>query len=324
MREKIKSIKLDGKVKKISGGRKFASQLISVLMPTRALRSRARSIIRFGVLPAIREIAMGGGKKYKYYLSVAAIARNEGRYFKEWIDYHRMVGVEKFFIYDNQSTDNTYDILKPYIDAGIVEYNYVEGEGVQDAVNYYAVRHAAPLTRWLAVIDLDEFIMPVADKSIPDFLRGVSPRVAQIFIRWCLYGSSGHVTRPDGLVIENYKYRQRDNSAEANKMIVNPRMVVGTPSVHAFDVIGRSTDEAGRTVAPSPVIPNLTQDIIRINHYRCKSWQDSQEKHTKGDASFGRDYVRYTRADFERFDKNEVYDDAMDKYVGPLKKEHCK
>lgn len=305
---------------KISKLRKFAAQTTSALVPGRTARNRVRNIVKFGPLRSARAIWRARRERFPHYLCIAAVARDEGRYFKEWIDYHLLVGVEKFFIYDNQSTDNTYEVLKPYIDAGIVEYQYVEGEGIQNQVNYYAVCHARDKTKWLAVIDLDEFIMPVADKTIPEFLRRFSPRTAQIFIRWCLYGSSGHVQRPAGLVIENYKYRKRDNSNEANKIIVNPRMVVGCVSAHAFDVIGRSVDECDNTVAPSPVIPGLTQNIIRINHYRCKSWQDSQEKHSKGDVLYGRDYVRYTRADFDKFDTNDVYDDAMDKYATQLKR----
>ncbi len=264
------------------------------------------------------ELLNPGGGALPHYFSIAAIVRDEGRYLQEWIEYHRMVGAEKFYIYDNQSTDGTYEILKPYIDSGIVEYHYVVGDGIQNAVNLYAVQRAASKTRWLAVIDLDEFIMPIRDGSVVDFLRQINPRTAQVFIRWCLYGASGHVTRPDGLVTQNYKYRKQDNSNEANKIIVNPRMVVDCNSAHAFAVIGPSIDEAGHPVTPSPVIAGLTQNIIRINHYRCKSWQDSQEKHAKGDVLYGRDYVRYTRADFDRFDTNDVIDHAMDKYAPEL------
>lgn len=307
--------------KSISKGRKFIAGMVSGIVPCRMIRNRVRNIIKFGIFSAARTIVAGGGVKNKYFLTVSAVARNEGRYFKEWIDYHRLVGVEKFYIFDNESTDNTFEILKPYIDAGVVEYHYVRGEGVQNRVNYAAVRRAAAEAHWLAVIDLDEFIMPVKDCTIPDFLRRIPQRTAQIFIRWCLYGSAGHVIRPAGLVIENYKYRQRDNSGEANKIIVNPRMVVGCRSPHVFDVIWRSVDERGHAVTPSNVIPGLSQDIIRINHYRCKSWQDSQEKHTKGDAFWGSGYVRYTRADFDKFDTNDVYDNSMDKYARLLKKE---
>jgi len=32
------------------------------------------------------------------FLSIVAIVRNEGTYIKEWIEYHRMLGVEHFYI----------------------------------------------------------------------------------------------------------------------------------------------------------------------------------------------------------------------------------
>jgi hypothetical protein len=46
-------------------------------------------------------------KKYPFYLAMCAIAKNEGRYLQEWIEYHKLLGVEMFYIYDNESTDNT-------------------------------------------------------------------------------------------------------------------------------------------------------------------------------------------------------------------------
>ena len=66
-------------------------------------------------------------RKYPFYLTLCAIAKNEGRYLQEWIEYHKMLGVEKFFIYDNDSADNTLEILQPYIDANLVEYCYFPG-----------------------------------------------------------------------------------------------------------------------------------------------------------------------------------------------------
>ncbi len=300
--------------------RKTMGHVVSSLVPNRCWRNRVRAIFQFGIWRTLATFWREGRETFPYYFSIAAIIRDEGRYLREWIEYHQMVGAEKFYIYDNQSTDNTRQILKPYIDAGIVEYHYVVGDGIQHAVNLFAARRAAHETKWLAVIDLDEFIMPMRDATVPQFLRQMNPRIAQIFIRWCLYGSSGHVARPRGLVTQNYKYRKHDNSDQANKMIVNPRMVVSCPSAHTFSVIGRSVDETGRSVTPSPVIPGIPQDIIRINHYRCKSWADSQEKHIKGDATFGRDYVRYTRADFDRYDTNDVRDDSMDKYADQLRR----
>ena len=100
----------------------------------------------------------------EHYLSIAACVKNEGRYLREWIEYHLWAGVDHFYIYDNGSTDNTKDILKPYIASGIATYHYwvekrekyrrrQQAKMYADAVARY--RHC---TKWMAIIDADEFI----------------------------------------------------------------------------------------------------------------------------------------------------------------------
>ena len=59
---------------------------------------------------------------FENYLSLALMIKNESKYIQEWIEYHLLVGVDKFYIYDNESTDDLKNILKVYIDQGIVEY----------------------------------------------------------------------------------------------------------------------------------------------------------------------------------------------------------
>ena len=54
------------------------------------------------------------------YLSICAIYRNEGEYLREWIEFHRLVGVERCYLYDNLSTDSHREVLAPYVEQGIV------------------------------------------------------------------------------------------------------------------------------------------------------------------------------------------------------------
>ena len=97
----------------------------------------------------------------EHYLSVAACVKNEGRYLREWIEYHLWAGVEHFYIYDNGSTDNTKDVLEPYLQRGIVTRHYWVGKPSsknQIAMYNDAVVRYKHCTRWLAIIDADEFI----------------------------------------------------------------------------------------------------------------------------------------------------------------------
>ncbi|MBR7025230.1 MAG: glycosyltransferase family 2 protein, partial [Selenomonadaceae bacterium] len=48
---------------------------------------------------------------FLYDLAVVAIFKNEGHYLKEWLDYHLFAGVEHFYLYNNNSTDNYEEVL---------------------------------------------------------------------------------------------------------------------------------------------------------------------------------------------------------------------
>ena len=54
-------------------------------------------------------------------LAIVAILKNESPYVLEWVEYHRSIGFQKFFLYNNDSTDNVKELLAPYVQAGIVK-----------------------------------------------------------------------------------------------------------------------------------------------------------------------------------------------------------
>ena len=152
---------------------KVLAEIIAGVIPHKMTRNKWRGILRYGLWNAMK-LKLQMKKNHaepQFYLAVCAIAKNEGPYFQEWIEWHRKQGVEKFYIYDNESTDGTKEILQPYVDAGIVEYTFWPGKKMQlPAYDDCFERHRTE-TRWLAVIDLDEYIVPVKDGSIPEFLH---------------------------------------------------------------------------------------------------------------------------------------------------------
>ena len=184
---------------------KVLAEIIAGIIPCKMERNRWRGIFRYGIRNAIK-------LKYrlkhdrtspKHYLSVCAIAKNEGPYFKEWIEWHRNQGVEKFYIYDNESTDCTKEVLQPYIESGLVEYTYFPGQKRQLAAYDDCFERHRLDTRWLAIIDLDEFIVPMKDNTIPDFLRGME-NFSVVEINWLVYGSGGAKTKEPGGVMERF------------------------------------------------------------------------------------------------------------------------
>ena len=41
--------------------------------------------------------------------------KNEAPYLREWIEFNHIVGVDHFFLYNNNSEDNYEEIIEPYV-----------------------------------------------------------------------------------------------------------------------------------------------------------------------------------------------------------------
>ena len=290
----------------MSGLRRLCAHIIATFVPNKRVSNHVKKVIKHGIIRRIREIRDLRAQeyktgKYKYNLAVVAIMKNEGPYLQEWIEFHKLIGVEKFYLYDNESTDETQKILKPYIKSGLVDYTPFPGQKMQlPAYNDCIEKHKNE-TKWLAVIDLDEFIVPVKYDTLTDFLNEQqSESIAQFIIPWIIFGSNGHKTKPDGLVIESYT--KRGKHSWLYKSIINPRLVFNM-SCHEHDV-------AGRTVS-------VNQSKVRCHHYHCKSWEEYKLKALRGDAWDGADagIKKYQQQCFNRHDLNEVVDNSAVRFA---------
>ncbi|MBQ0013521.1 MAG: glycosyltransferase family 92 protein [Proteobacteria bacterium] len=307
---------------KIAPYRKFIASLLTFWIPIKKYRRALRGIFMIGVFNYLHIVKQDKVYKFKNTLSIGAIMKDEGPYLKEWLDFHILVGVDKFYLYDNGSTDNTVDILAPYIERGVVEYTNFPGKTMQLLAYIDCINKHKTDTRWIALIDLDEFIVPVQHKTIPEFLYTLPLNFAQLVIAWIIYGSSGHKTKPDGLVIENFKYHAK--KSWGIKSIINPRLVIEMTNPHANLVAGSTIDETGKRRGKIDQDKNPpTCNKVRINHYVTKSYEEMMKRCAKGDAcekDLNNSGKTNAQRRFEFHDKNDVFDTIMDKYINKIKK----
>lgn len=242
-----------------------------------------------------------------YTLAVCAIVKNEAPYIAEWIDWHRSQGVEKFYIYDNESSDNLSEVLEPYVREGLVDCTFFPGKGRQQAAYDDCISRHRLDARWIAFIDIDEFIVPVRDRSITEFLSSHEDAAA-VEINWLCYGSGGQKEKAPGGVMERF----RCHSLPGHKLnrhvksIVNPRKVCGMAGAHeCTNLTGRIVDSHGVPIATSYKHREPQQDVIRINHYAVKSLGEFVErKQGRGRVS---DSKRTMPLDyFRRYDLNDI------------------
>lgn len=143
------------------------------------------------------------GNEYRDYLTIASMVRNKRQYIREWLEFHLMMGVSHFMIYDHHSDDRVDAILQPYVKDGLVTYiiwppreipSYEDWKledplleehfrarmehciAYKEVISYHipcqtaafdhAIRETRGRTRWLAGVDVDEFYYIPQNSSI--------------------------------------------------------------------------------------------------------------------------------------------------------------
>lgn len=215
-----------------------------------------------------------------YQLSICAIFQNEAIYLEEWIVHHLNVGVEHFWLYNNNSTDHYKERLDYWIDQGVVEL--IEWPSYQNQNDFYhfsfevqtsayndALNRAKGVTKWLAIIDVDEFLVPVKDDKITDVLEKYYSNVSGLCVNWQCYGTSHIWKTPEGKMLENLTYKMRwDYSRNMYyKSIVQPLYVSYTSNPHyCFYLPGHF--QVNTIYQPiGEANTGVYIDKIRINHY---------------------------------------------------------
>ena len=269
-------------------------------------------------------------KTYKYDLSFVCIFKNEIPYLKEWIEYHKLVAGENanvhFYMFDNKSTDNPKQVLLPYIKNKEVTYSYVNAENYpQNQIYSYASLKYRNKTKYMAFIDIDEFLVPVQDTPLLQVLENIfstSSDIGGIGINWLCFGSSGHLKKPDTPVIESYTMRS-NYDYEANKhikTIANPRKIKWFFCCH-FPKYHKNFHNVNDSLEPIFDFYNDHREykLLRLHHYASKSFEEAQARENKG---FGkRSYLDINKIKHNRHDINDVKDTIMlDRYVNELKK----
>lgn len=237
----------------------------------------------------------------KYKISICGIFKDEGPFLKEWIEYNNMIGVEHFYLYNNNSTDGYMDVLQPYIDSGLVTFNDFPYDHAQMKAYkhfYDTYRHE---TQWVSFLDIDEFFVPISHNNLLEWIKAYE-KYPVIQIYWKMFGTSGLMKHDwNKLVIEQYhnSWKQIDN---CGKCLINTdydfvkydaTMHHGPTIVYPFlglklnvrpiNIFRRSALGEGYYLS---VGIDKNAPSIQINHYWSKAWDIYDAKRKRTDVYF--------------------------------------
>ena len=260
---------------------------------------------------------------FLYDLAAVAILKDEGPYLKEWLDYHLAAGVDHFYLYDNESTDNQADVVKPYVATGLVDYTFAPGKTMQIVAYNDAVKRFKFQCRYMAFIDADEFIFPKSERSITEVVDEILaryPKAAGLTINWHCFGSNGQDKADYSKnVLERFTRRAPNDWAPDGlgnahvKTVANPRAInfIFNPHCANFFIDRHAMDENAKLIPSAFNIP-VTAEKIVINHYHTKSREEFAVKMKRGRADYA--VNTYNDEEFVLHDRNEEFDDGILKY----------
>ena len=258
-----------------------------------------------------------------WFLAFVTRVKHEDLYIREWLEYHLLVGVEHFFLYDMDGGQGLAGILEPYEDAGVVTripWSHYEGTRLDRKKAFFrhnksslAHRHFARHFRrrvcWAQKIDGDEFLYPLAGDDVIGPLRAFDPkRVRGIRVPRLNFGHNGHERRPPGLTIESYLRREATQSS--SKDMANGEFLSGNHFRRGSHRWAYRLYRRGTLVASDQV------ETLRINHYFTKSFEEFLIRQNTN---------RTRRQTREQFDdrnrrRNEVDDDGMLRFVPAVRR----
>ncbi len=171
--------------------------------------------------------------KKKYELCIASMFQNEASRLKEWIEYHHIAGIEHFYLYNNESNDNWQEVVSPYVQRGLVEiidWPTLSSSdwGLPQRCAYRdALKKTETISEWLALIDLDEFILPLQGTTISECLKIFFPDATAIYVNWLHFGTGGITLAPeDSMLLKLTACSNRTHPCNGGgKSIVKPAKV---------------------------------------------------------------------------------------------------
>lgn len=233
----------------------------------------------------------------KYDLCVCTMVWNQASALREWITYHSWLGVERWFIYDNNSDDNIKDVIE---ELETENYNVTRHVWpwikTQEAGFSHCALRAKQECNWVSFMDVDEYFYFPYSTPGHQSLRSTgyagqyslrylvanlslsSPRIAEIRTTCHSFGPSGLNSAPAQGITVGYTCRLK--SPERHKSIIRPDALDTTllNVVHHFHL-----RKGFRYM-------NLPQSTAVINHYKYQVWDVFRAKFFRRVATYVADW----------------------------------
>jgi len=266
-------------------------------------------------------------------ICLAAILRDEEPFLNEWLVYHKMIGIDHFFLYDDDPDLPLQKLVQPHAEyVTVIPWHYMHeectGRNRQTKAYMHAVLEYGAGFEWITFIDGDEFIVLRKHETINDFLAGFS-NAASITLNWHVFGHNGYYDDPPGLITA--LLTRRKERPETIKSITRPGSIIDIRSAHTCKLKNSGRVDANNRNYDELIYEGIS-DVAHINHYQCRSFKRWMRRPLRGEVSFDitqtvprEETWRIKEEECLKqfvttmaFDKNEMTDTYMQKYTAAI------
>jgi hypothetical protein len=229
---------------------------------------------------------------------VVACARNEGPYLLDWIAYHRSIGFDHIFLYTNDNTDGSDELLGLLAQAG--EITWFRNDTTPGTLpQFRAYAHALSVMpdildyQWTLICDLDEYFGFDTQKfvSAPDFLEWQDLRKADaVALPWLIHVADARDSWRDTPVVRRLPQREATVNHHV-KTVFRTHMMWGANPHHPDAIPGLRMQflaETGLQHNPLPPDhnPSLSHNPVAANawiaHYIFRTAPELLQKIRRG------------------------------------------
>eukprot|EP00798_Chlamydomonas_sp_ICE-L_P015833 gene15833-21958_t len=246
--------------------------------------------------------------------AMCTIAKWEGKYMEEWIDYYRSIGFRNIYILDNDASDWTVKNPNPQQEYKNARQKYCPCSGVHvlpfplqsstkqmygNEVCVHMIRQQnalwerwgkktgtkAPRIKWVAMFDVDEFLVIKIHSNVVELLEDYLPddpasTAGQLSLNWLMFGTSNR-TGYEPLPV-TYRFQHHNGYSAHVKSIVRVDDYVRSPDPHRAALKeGKNQIDTNRRPFDGFMNPNGPLDVAVIHHYQTKSLEEWRVKTCK-------------------------------------------
>lgn len=245
--------------------------------PLVSIKTKGRGSITLPTIARPETLSVPLSRKKKHKMCVCTMVRNQARFLPEWIAYHARIGVERWFIYDNNSDDDIEEVVSSMKSVSLHQWPWVK---TQEAGFSHCALRARDSCRWVGFIDVDEFLYFPSNVTLHHVLRNYStkPWVGELRTECHSFGPSRRKAIPKEGVTVGYTCRLA--APERHKAIIRPDAL----NTSLINIVHHFHLRDGMRYV------NMESRTMVINHYKYQVWEVFKEKFYRRVATYVADW----------------------------------